>query len=144
MPTGAQFTQGGAALALGWNTAAPLGRPPMGSPGRWLVGFGGPLKPCSTLFTPHPDPLPVKGRGNADRRTVYPGRRCACPGLIYRRPAGAASDGEHRLLAGRFRRAAENQAPRCSPLTLTLSPLRGEGMPAGARFTQGGGTVARG
>ena len=61
-----------------------------GSAGRGPVGFGGPPKPGSALFTPHPDPLPVKGRGNAHRRTVYPGRRCACPGLEYRRPVGAA------------------------------------------------------
>jgi hypothetical protein len=41
-----------------------------GSTGRWPVGFGGPPKPGSALFTPNPDPLPVKGRGNARRRTV--------------------------------------------------------------------------
>ena len=67
-----------AALTIpGWRCACPgliyrarLGRPTMGSTGRWPVGFGGPPKPGSALFTPNPDPLPVKGRGNARRRTV--------------------------------------------------------------------------
>jgi hypothetical protein len=44
---GALLSQGGAALALGWNTAAPLGRLDLGSTGRWRVGFGGPPKPIT-------------------------------------------------------------------------------------------------
>ena len=42
---GAPFTQGGAALALGWPTAAPLGRLTTGTTRRRTVGFGDPPKP---------------------------------------------------------------------------------------------------
>jgi hypothetical protein len=42
MNWGGPFTQGGAALALGWNTAAPLDRLDLGSTGRCLVRFGAP------------------------------------------------------------------------------------------------------
>jgi hypothetical protein len=40
-------------------------------------------------------------------RLAYPGRRCACPGLIDRRPVGATQHDWHRPLAGQFRQPAE-------------------------------------
>jgi|GEM_PF-5684222 len=63
----------------------------LGSTRRWRVGFGGSPKPCAALFSPDAEPLPVKGRGNGCRRTAYPGWRCACPGVMHRRPVGAAT-----------------------------------------------------
>jgi hypothetical protein len=60
---GAPFTQGGAALALGWYTSAPLERLDTGSTGRWPVSFGGLPKPlpelrASSSHLPNPGPMP--------------------------------------------------------------------------------------
>gem|GEM_PF-3578018 len=52
---------------------------------------------------------------------LFPGRHCACPGLVHRRPVGAARPAEHPPLARRLRRPAEKPQPPASSFELPAS-----------------------